>query len=570
MSNRREYYFLQKVTEDELNQGFATLEVADRNAMVDLGKSGVMSGMGVAQNGVPNLTVNVGSGVAYDQLGERLSVPTTQGVNLAVDSNNVSTAVSNGNSGGNERYVSVYVEFTRALSDPRTDGNSAQVYFVENESFQFVVTAGAEAALGTATPPALMSTAILLADIHLVYNQTTILTASISSSRRQDAVVIAGSPLTIRRGRIEDALSDVVASYNNVLSGLTHFPAASIDYAGGGAWRDGTTNPAVTAEAQFDKIITDLTAQTSSHSGAEKIGSASLVSGVSGTISAGTIYSAMSALRLATNHDWAGTTAWANGTTNPAATVDAALDSIVNNLSSTSSTSGADYTGIRARSTWLDGATSTAGTLYAAVNKIITDLSAQTGSADGAQKVGLQARSAWLDGLTNVATSVYGGINKIINDLAGQGSGTAAGATKIGFFPQGLITSSNVSAALAELDTKKVGFVSLAATTTPFVSRAWGRFSCNGSGGISTVSHQGINTGSVAVSSTFCTIVFATPFADTLYAPVVSSNDGTTHRAYKTNIVDGSTVQVWVIDPVANVTINPATNVCAFVLDVKR
>lgn len=34
--------------------------------------------------------------------------------------------------------------------------------------------------------------------------------------------------------------------------------AANITYAGGGAWADGTTNPATTVEAQLDKIVTDL------------------------------------------------------------------------------------------------------------------------------------------------------------------------------------------------------------------------------------------------------------------------------------------------------------------------
>jgi len=47
---------------------------------------------------------------------------------------------------------------------------------------------------------------------------------------------------------------------------------ASISYAGGPAWRDGTTNPATTVEAQLDKIIADLAGVVVAGSGAHKIG----------------------------------------------------------------------------------------------------------------------------------------------------------------------------------------------------------------------------------------------------------------------------------------------------------
>lgn len=51
------------------------------------------------------------------------------------------------------------------------------------------------------------------------------------------------------------AAGAVAASINNTdASGLT--------YAGGGAWADGTTNPATTVEGQFDKVISDLAGAT--------------------------------------------------------------------------------------------------------------------------------------------------------------------------------------------------------------------------------------------------------------------------------------------------------------------
>lgn len=269
MSDRRDYYFRQVVQEGELDQGFADLENADRNWTLDVGLFGIFYGMGVAQAGSPNLTVVVGGpGAAYDQLGQRCLVATNQTVDVSKDSSNVSTAVS---TNGKEKKVSVFVQFSRALSDPRVDGNAATVYFQRSESFQFVVAQGAEANVGFSTPPALMSNAVLLADITLIFNQTQVVNGDISTSRRQDCFVYSGSPRSIRRGRVGDALSDLLSYYNTLVGGTGDTIAATrINYAGGGSWADASTNPAATVEAQLDKIITDL----GGASGYAKVGNA--------------------------------------------------------------------------------------------------------------------------------------------------------------------------------------------------------------------------------------------------------------------------------------------------------
>lgn len=54
--------------------------------------------------------------------------------------------------------------------------------------------------------------------------------------------------------------SELVAGATS--SSLNNTDASGITYAGGGAWADGTTNPATSAEGQFDKIITDLAGAT--------------------------------------------------------------------------------------------------------------------------------------------------------------------------------------------------------------------------------------------------------------------------------------------------------------------
>lgn len=62
-------------------------------------------------------------------------------------------------------------------------------------------------------------------------------------------------------------------------------PAADIDYGGGNAWADGTTNPAVTVEAQLDKIINVLAAVGGGGGdGASKVGSDATTHMLAGTL----------------------------------------------------------------------------------------------------------------------------------------------------------------------------------------------------------------------------------------------------------------------------------------------
>lgn len=281
MANRRDYYFKQKVTEAELDAGFDGLETADRNLVTDANLIGIYQALAVSQQVSPNLTVQVsGPGAAYDQVGQRIAIPSTQNADLSVDDSSVSTAVT---TPGNSRIVSLFIRFKRALSDLRIDGNSATVYFVRAESFEFVVNAGAEA-VGP-TPPALRSDAILLADVTRSYGVSTIVNGNISTTRRQFAIKTG----LIAVGTVLEAIAAVTA-------------ATSLNYGGGGAWADSTTNPAATVEAQLDKIISDLTSTTGTR------GAGKLTAPARGN--------------------------WADSTTNPATTLDAAIAKIVTDLAS--------------------------------------------------------------------------------------------------------------------------------------------------------------------------------------------------------------------------------------------
>jgi hypothetical protein len=247
MAARRNYYFKQLVTDEELDAGFEALEEAVWAVPLDFGMVGVAANAAVTEKaGTPDLTVDVSAGgLVYDQLGRRINNVALQNVNVAVDSSGASTSVAGG---GNEKWVSVSIRYKKALSDPRIDGNSNTVFFVEDESFEFVVLQGAEAAIGAATRPGLLSDAILLADVQRLNGQTQILNANISSAlgsgyalggdtRRQDAFVLSAGTLDVREGtpgEMGQALLDILDDHTSAgadvhdADQITNTPAGSI------------------------------------------------------------------------------------------------------------------------------------------------------------------------------------------------------------------------------------------------------------------------------------------------------------------------------------------------------
>jgi hypothetical protein len=253
MANRLDYFFRQTVTEAELDEGFDKMEQAILDVMADQLLIGIWTGAVASQHSpTADLTIDLtGPAIGRDKDGNRLFYSPAQNPDLSIDENGTSTAVA---TGGNEKTLSVFWAFERALSDPRTDGNANTVFFQRAESFALKVVQSAEAAIGTSTPPALRVDQILLCDVVIVNAQTQILNADIDISRREDVFVLTGSPYSVTTGRVHDALQDMLDNLNTIANG----GAASIGYAGGGNWADATTNPAVSVEAQLDKIITDL------------------------------------------------------------------------------------------------------------------------------------------------------------------------------------------------------------------------------------------------------------------------------------------------------------------------
>jgi hypothetical protein len=420
------------VTEAELDDGFEQLEKAEHDLGADLGFVGVLANAVVSQRApVPDLTVDVsGPGSILDQLGQRIFFSALQNVNVAQDDNGVTTGVS---ASGKEKIVTVFAKFDRALSDPRVDGNSLTVFFRRDESFKFIVAQGAEANAGTAIPPPLRSDAILLADVTRTFGQTQVLSSNISTARRQDAFVATGSPRSIRRGRTLEVIADLLTFYNAHASGTAdRHPAAAVDYAGGGAWADGGTNPAATVEAQLDKVVADLSAT----SGAPKVGAAATAGSPNG-LTAGTVRSQLDALlgfinshinnasgaHAASATSYAGGGNWADGTTNPATTVEAQLDKVITDLAGAS---GADKLGAAVASLWADGTGVAAARVKTALDEIVSDLAATS----GAPKVGAAATAGSPNALTagsvrSQLDALLGFLNTHINVASGAHAASA-------------------------------------------------------------------------------------------------------------------------------------------------
>lgn len=222
--DRRDFYFKQPVSEAELNGAFDAVEIALWRLITDWGLYGIASGMvGAQMTPTPAMAVSVsGPGYAYDQQGERIFIPAPwapqpNGLDLSVDSNSIPTAVT---VPGNERWLSVFVKFTRALSDPRVDGNSNSIFFQSNESFEFVVVQAGELAIGTAPRPDHDPTMLLLFDVHLVNGQTSVLNSDIDTTRRQDTFSIVQSPVSLHAGNVQSSIAAMLQALNNHILGL--------------------------------------------------------------------------------------------------------------------------------------------------------------------------------------------------------------------------------------------------------------------------------------------------------------------------------------------------------------
>lgn len=218
--DRVNFFFEQRVTQAELDEVFDDVEAAIWNLMKDALGFGFLTGATVVQHSpTADLSVDLGQFLGYDQLGQRLfqsSGDAPEVVNCAVDEVAATTAVT---TPGNEKTLALFVEFDRALSEPRLDGNGATVQYQVDESFKVNVVQSAEATLGNSVPPPLRNDQILVADVVLVYGQTQILNSDIDQSRKEDFTFSAFTHGGSHRELGTDPVPNASTSDGGLLSG---------------------------------------------------------------------------------------------------------------------------------------------------------------------------------------------------------------------------------------------------------------------------------------------------------------------------------------------------------------
>lgn len=165
---------------------------------------------------------------------------------------------------------------------------------------------------------------------------------------------------------------------------------------------------------------------------------------------------------------------WADSTAVAAGTVESAIDEVVSDLAGTS---GAAKVGFTTASVWKNGDTIAAAAVAAAISEVVDELADATGvGANGASRVGFAPQGAltsdnvedaiveavdssknsitiaslWKDGSGIAATNVQAAVAEIVDDLADATGVGANGASRVGFAPQGALTSDNVEDAIVE------------------------------------------------------------------------------------------------------------------------
>lgn len=225
---RYSYFFKQEVTHDELNAGFDAVESAIRNLPIDLRLVGI-AGVGgtfnedtagpVTQNSPLGLSVIMAPHTAIDTSGRRIKMPDYQTINVATDSNALTTTVSGS---GNERWVLITLRFKTVATDERFDGNGVAVNYQIDESYDVIVTRGPEAVAGSADRPTPVAGDILVCDVHRTFGQTTILTSDIYLDRRQfmkiPALHLPNGLVEVKYGQTDALVQNTTTSFADIAS----------------------------------------------------------------------------------------------------------------------------------------------------------------------------------------------------------------------------------------------------------------------------------------------------------------------------------------------------------------
>lgn len=229
-------YFKQKIDEDEFNDITGELKGFSQDFIADHVTPGFLAPPTVTQHSPSaDFTVDVnipGSGgiVAYDRLGRRIGIPSTQNINLATVSGGPVTLPGS----GNEKYVTLLVAFEKFEDDEREDGDGNTIWYVQEDGYVFSVIQGSAALAGSASLPTDPADGrLILADILLTSSSTTVTNAMISTWRLQRAA-IGTEILGVETGLGLNVAARGVPSANSYPSLITAFRGGNAAGSDGG------------------------------------------------------------------------------------------------------------------------------------------------------------------------------------------------------------------------------------------------------------------------------------------------------------------------------------------------
>jgi hypothetical protein len=421
MADRLDYYFRQRVTEAELDLGFELLEKADRNLAADIGVYGIVGGAEPTPHSpVADLTIDLTApGRAYDHIGQRIFFGTGQRVDCSIDLSGIPTEVT---VAGKERWLAIFIRFDRLLSDPRTDGNSQQVYFRRDETFEFVVHQGAEGNVGAAAKVPLQEDELLVCDVLRSHGQTQIQAGDIDTSRRQAFIFATGDAVQIVSGlwsvlspateTVQSALDSADAVLDGHFDGTANkHSAAHVTYTPHGFV--GASN----VQAAIDEVVDDLSSATAGTPGASKVG-ADAVAGTPNALPAGNVDGQLSQLLT-----WLNSHVGAAAGAHAASAISAAVHNYI------------------------------AGTsVQAQLQEIVSTLLAQTAGTPGSSRIGADAATGTPNALTAGTvdaqlSTLLGNVNSHITNATGAHAASAISVADAG----NNLNAANVENALAEI-----------------------------------------------------------------------------------------------------------------------
>jgi len=182
--NRHYWYYRFLVDTDWLNDFIDDIEDYTKNLVLELSEqTGVVSGLLVSERGAgQNFSVDVSSGSAYDEYGQRIYNSATTNVPFTTDALGATIQCTGG---GNSRVVSVYAYYEVTDSANVVDGNGDTVPTVGTESIRFELRQGTIATTGTQTPASNPNDGgVLLAHVTISTGDTTIATADCNNVPR--------------------------------------------------------------------------------------------------------------------------------------------------------------------------------------------------------------------------------------------------------------------------------------------------------------------------------------------------------------------------------------------------